>query len=149
MFKLQRNGKGKYRYEYRCCDIPGVTCEKSNSETPLNSDGNGNMVYLDRHSLACSKNNFISQFKLNRNGAKLQYKYQCCGVSNVQKACYKANTNFNADGSGNTVYLDRHRVSCKNNYGITEFKLKRNGGKNKIRYEYECCTVKERVPGKG
>ncbi|CAG2196875.1 unnamed protein product [Mytilus edulis] len=50
-------------------------------------------------------------------------------------------TPWNDDGGGNTVYLDRHRVSCgEPGNVINRFKLERARG-NKIRYRYTCCKL--------
>jgi hypothetical protein len=46
----------------------------------------------------------------------------------------KTNTNYDAEGEGNVIYLDRHIVSCKGN--ISNFKMNRKDGK--YRYDYSC-----------
>ena len=71
-FKLGRNGKGKYKYDYKCCDPQVKATGTENKETPMNDDGNGNMVYLDRHSVDCG-NGLISQFKLGRGRSKFPF----------------------------------------------------------------------------
>jgi hypothetical protein len=146
-FRLQRNYKGKYRYAYVCCDLP-VDCQRHDKKaTSSNSDGNGNMVYLDRHTLQCN-NNFIDAFKLNRDGStKIKYNFDCCVIPD-KKSCYQGTTKFDLDGGGNTVYLDRQNVACRRNYGLTYFKLNRNSAHNRIQYKFECCTIKEVIPSK-
>ena len=57
-------------------------------------------------------------------------------------SCYTSNTNLNAAGGGNTVYLDRHNVRCKLNYGLSMFRLFRGG--DKIAYKMRCCTIKSK-----
>lgn len=48
--------------------------------TPMDADGGGNAVYLDRQHLTCNADEAISQMRLARNGAGTQYQYQytCC-----------------------------------------------------------------------
>uniref|UniRef100_A0A7M5V0H6 Uncharacterized protein n=1 Tax=Clytia hemisphaerica TaxID=252671 RepID=A0A7M5V0H6_9CNID len=142
-FKLGRNGKGKYKYDYKCCDPQMKASVTKETETPLNADGGGNMVYLDRHAIDCG-NGLISQYKLNRNGGKIQYKYTC-KMFTGKRSCYDGSTPMNLDGGGNTVYLDRHNVRCKVNYGLSFFKLYRNDKRNRVAYKYRCCTFLNKV----
>jgi hypothetical protein len=44
------------------------------------------------------------------------------------------NTEYNAEGQGDVIYLDRHTVKCKGN--ISNFKMNRKDGK--YRYDYSC-----------
>jgi len=54
--------------------------------------------------------------------------------------CADKFTPWNADGGGNTVYLDRHRLNCGASSDVLRsFKLERSG--NKIRYKYTCCNL--------
>jgi len=48
--------------------------------TPMDLDGGGNAVYLDRQNLNCHADEAISQFHLARNadGNQYQYQYTCC-----------------------------------------------------------------------
>ena len=91
--------------------------------TQFNLDGRGKFVYLDRHRVACGKNQMI-----------------CCTTS---YPCYPRtfHTRFTYDGRGNTVYLDRQNVKCSNQDFITYFHLNRNSHHNKVRYTYKCCNV--------
>ena len=64
-FKLQRNYKGSYMYQYKCCNPNFVASSTVSKETPPNDDGGGNTVYLDRHHIDCG-NDMIAQMRLNR-----------------------------------------------------------------------------------
>jgi hypothetical protein len=49
--------------------------------TPLDSDGGGNAIYLDRQRLVCDADESLSGFRLIRGGPNLtqyQYEYMCC-----------------------------------------------------------------------
>lgn len=59
-------------------------------------------------------------------------------------SCYTTNTNMNAAGGGNTVYLDRHNVRCKVNYGLSMFRMYRGNGGTKLAYQMRCCTIKSK-----
>ena len=65
-FQLRRDYKGKFQYEYTCCN-PGIASSGvATKETKANDAGNGKTYYLDRHTVDCGANSLISQFKLNR-----------------------------------------------------------------------------------
>lgn len=54
--------------------------------------------------------------------------------------CAEKFTPWNADGGGNTLYLDRHRLNCGASSDVLRsFQLERLG--NKIRYKYMCCNL--------
>lgn len=145
-FRLVRNGQGQYRYVYRCCDL-GVPCsEKNTKNTPPNADGAGNMIYLDRHEITCGNDNFITSFRLIRpTSTQISYRFDCCQVTRDKK-CYNTQTPFNADGGGNTVYLDRHNVECNTGYSMTYIRLLRNGPPHdKVHYSFRCCEIEKPV----
>ena len=48
-------------------------------------------------------------------------------------------TNPDSDGSGKSIYLDRHTLNCGTS-GIAQFQLKRNGS-TEIYYDYECSPT--------
>ena len=101
--------------------------------------GKGNVTFLEKHKISC-ENGFITEFKLNRPYKDLlSYKYQCCIINNIK--CYNANTPFYTEQGGNTVFLDRHYVECKDGYSVSSFQLVRNPPENnKIRYNFKCCN---------
>ncbi|XP_063398874.1 uncharacterized protein LOC134683494 [Mytilus trossulus] len=70
-------------------------------------------------------------------------KLMCLGyiflLSNRVYGCWDKYTDWNDAGKGNTVYLDRHKVSCGGRGNVINmFKLERAGA-NLIRYKYRCC----------
>jgi hypothetical protein len=57
--------------------VPKRIC--SNRATPWNAEGGGNMIYLDRHNIACNDNENLSRIQFVRDGrGKFQYQYRCC-----------------------------------------------------------------------
>ena len=128
------------------------------------------MVYLDRHNIYCydgmgtyAINMFQLQMhkvckgrgKFRRCTSYMRYTTKCCSVPWLRKwtavVCSRSNdkyTHFDEDGGGddgNTVYLDRQRVSCGNTGFIKGFKLQRNGGHDRVRYRYNCCRLRSGI----
>ena len=50
----------------------------------------------------------------------------------------KLNTQFNDEGGGNTIFLDRHNIDCGDN-AVKSFQLTRKGDGN-YRYDYSCSA---------
>jgi hypothetical protein len=59
-------------------------------------------------------------------------------VASVFKVVGSNDTNFSDSGRGNTIYLDRHNIDCKDN-AIKRFRLVNNGG-DQIKYEVTCSS---------
>lgn len=78
---------------------------------------------------------------MERDGGKYRYKYRCC-TTQLQCKNKKHTTQFDSDGNGNTVYLDRQDVDCDRQY-LNAFHLQRNAGGNKVRYSFTCCEMPE------
>ena len=109
------------------------------AQTPANDWGNGNMIFLDRHTLDCDDDG-LNQFRLGRpTGNQIQYKYKCLdGINST--ANINKDTGSNDWGGGNTIFLDRHDVNCDKN-PIAKFRLARPAD-DKIRYDYTCNSKK-------
>ena len=122
--------------------------------TDFNDDGGGNFIYFDRHQISCvddktkTMNGGLNRIHLNRNpdGNKIQFEYNCSDISSVfqfNDKDLKTNLSFlrgtdpNDSGGGNTIYLDRHDISCKDNEILTGLQLLKND-EGKIGYLYAC-----------
>jgi hypothetical protein len=147
-FRLVRDGKGNFRYDYSC-SVPIVSgganiidnaVESTTYKSTVSNDsGGGNNIYLDRHYVGCDEGGFISQFKLDHMGipGKYQYNYTC----NKTKKPLKCRAVLNPptdNGGGNAVYLDRQDVKCNDDEVINAFQLYRPS-ENTIAYSYRCC----------
>jgi len=78
-FRLVRDGRGKFRYNYGCSDKKH-SGKCTNKTTPWNDENRGKYmnIFLDRHHPNCG-NDVMTRFKLQRNGkGKYQYAYTCC-----------------------------------------------------------------------
>ena len=105
--------------------------------TDVQSHGNGNTIYLDRQNVNCNKG-LLSQFKLSKYNNGIQYNYGCSNINT--KNCVNKNTNWNDEGGGNVIFIDRHDLKCDKESYLKQFKLTRNG-KGKYRYNYTCCEI--------
>jgi hypothetical protein len=103
--------------------------------TPLNDNGDGNHVYLDRHDIKCPTGQSLNNFTLDTQGKKMQYKYGC--VSGEIGDGVKKRTPDNK--SGGVRYLDRHNVDCGSDKYITQAKINR-GSHSKWNYDYTCSS---------
>lgn len=77
MFKLERNGRGRFRYTYICCKLlshPPI-CYNKVKNNPFTYDGRGDTVYLDRQAVSCPGNSFLNGLMLNRNMYRSQLRY--------------------------------------------------------------------------
>ena len=59
--------------------------------------------------------------------------------TSVFKVIGSNDTNFDDEGGGNTIYLDRQNVNCKDN-AIKRFHLSRGDGSGKMKYEVSCSS---------
>ena len=126
-------------YEFGCLTGLGIT-ETTEKETEADVDGDPpHSVYLERHTVDCG-NKPITQFRLHRkDGDKIQYKYQCGDTTS--NSCRDVTTEYNDQGAGNVIYLNRHNVKCDEGEYLSKFRLDAddNDTTGKYRYEYKCC----------
>ena len=146
MFHLEANGM-YMRYQYECCNFKDTAaCTNMQRMTMFNEDGDGNAVYLDRHSADCGNTGYINDFKVERNydHSKIRYSYYCCmlnGTWSEKSDCYTTQTSMTYDGYGLVYYLDRQTVSCDSGYALSFFKLFRYSFYSQWAYYYRCCKV--------
>lgn len=139
-FHLSRDGDN-ISYKYNCESNLG-TYENMDKNTELNEYGNtGSLVYLDRHNLDCSaENGFLTQFKYNKEGDKINYNYKCNKDSIKTDTITDHETELNEDGQGNLYYLDRQNIKCPEGKGLVQFKLDRGGTTDKVKYMFKCAS---------
>lgn len=53
--------------------------------------------------------------------------------------CEWKTTDFDHNGGGEAIYLDRHSLHCEEGSVLSYMKLERNSDGGKIRYRYQCC----------
>ena len=76
-FKLARPKTNEISYDYGCVDYLGKQqCREL--DTGWNQESS-NAIYLDRHHVKCNPDEFLSQFRLARDGnGNFRYNYKCC-----------------------------------------------------------------------
>ena len=78
----------KFRYNYSCYQISNLQYQKQtvcyNDVTGWDDNGNGNVIFLDRQDVVCTKSGFSFneiQLKINPNDNwKWRYEFRCCKV---------------------------------------------------------------------
>lgn len=111
----------------------------TSGNTGFNDEGGGNTIFLDRHNVDCGDNSGLSQFNLTRDGqGRFRYNFKCLKSKTPFGSCRDVNTGENDVGGGNSVFLDRHDVSCNDDEVIKQFNLVRPK-ENTIQYNYKCC----------
>lgn len=117
--------------------IPFTEDDTLNS-SPWNDAGNGNFVFLDRHNVDCSDKAINNLHLVSKDENKsYHYEFKCSSGGSLSKPIDKS-TEFNEDGGGNTMYLDRHNIDCGKNKVLTRLQL--ISGNNKIKYDYKCAS---------
>lgn len=148
-FKLVRENSdgqatGNMRYEYSCNRITPLSAPTAKS-TDWNDEGNGNTVYLDRHYVACGPSEVISSFRLVRRlesevpAGEFRYDYSCIDIGSENRTIHE--TEFNDDGGGRSIYLERHNISCPDGKALNSFGLVRNEMQTQYKYVYTCAEI--------
>ena len=119
--------------------------EKCRSKTtPANAAGGGPLIFLDRHRPDCGKSGLITSFRLRRSGvSRIYYSYRCCQL--LAPVCVterKVSRYSPATSQTGPFQLHLQSVYCKTDSFLSAFRLTRNSGRNKIRYEFKCCRVR-------
>jgi hypothetical protein len=79
-FWLKNQGDGTMKYAFKCSDLVHDNNMCYETITPFDEDGDGNMVYLDRHNVECGEGYALTSFGLERNSNdnRIAYRYNCC-----------------------------------------------------------------------
>lgn len=139
-FRLARDGAGHFRYDFTCTEKGNLDSNAPISkDTGFNDEGGGNSIFLDRHNVNCEDNSGLSQFNLTRDGqGKFRYNFKCLKSKTPFGSCRDVNSGENDVGGGNSIFLDRHDISCNDDEVIKQFHLVRPK-ENTIQYNYKCC----------
>jgi hypothetical protein len=146
-YKFIRTGENpnKFYYHYECVDNLNKHNNFIDKQTNLNDYGNGQSIYLDRHSLECPPTHALSKIQLTgqviNDPKQIQYNYRCTDA-NI-KNLSDHDTRYNDDGNMSVIYFDRHDVKCPNNSVLNSVKLRRKFPRSgpsdeQFRFEYKC-----------
>eukprot|EP00927_Polykrikos_kofoidii_P084164 TRINITY_DN87_c0_g1_i17.p1 TRINITY_DN87_c0_g1~~TRINITY_DN87_c0_g1_i17.p1 ORF type:complete len:282 (-),score=12.94 TRINITY_DN87_c0_g1_i17:70-831(-) len=143
-WRLRRKGSpsNNIQFRYTCVDAAPPFGSCSEQATSWNDRGGGNTVYFDRHNLRCATNTALTQWKLDRVGDSIRFKYTCCQATAGLDACSTTTTPPNDDGRGSSINFDRHNVLCPSNKVITQWRLLRPTH-HQISFQFTCCVVRD------
>lgn len=147
-FRLTRPSSDSISYEYRCRQVNLPSCTDKTTDWTYNGGGD-DIVYLDRQFVTCATMSFqtlfrwqtssvLTTFQLQTSGSTFRYAYRCCATgSSLSVQTYYTQWDYAGSASKNSVYLDRHDVSCGTNGMLVGFGLQRSG--SQVRYMYQCA----------
>ena len=75
-----QSNSSKIRYMYKCCNISGRNKASYSAQTPLNNNGGGRVIYLDRHNISCENGYGVTKFHLIESNQKIQYNFSCTKI---------------------------------------------------------------------
>lgn len=137
-FNLHREGNN-FRYNYKCSTGGAPFTGILSKNTPDNENNRGYVEYLDRHDVKCDDDSFLSYFRLVTGAnSTMRYDYRC---SKTDKPLTCRSLSTPQDERGDTYYLDRHNIKCKDDEALQRFKLETTLD-GKIAYNYTCCKFK-------
>jgi len=77
-FRLHRDGTKKVYYKYKCGNVSTQNNACRNTSTPWNEESD-NVWYLDRHYAKCNPDEYMTKFRLVRDGkGNFRYNFRCC-----------------------------------------------------------------------
>jgi len=77
-FRLHRDGTKKVYYKYKCGDVSTQNNACRDTATSWNQESD-NVHYLDRHYAKCNPDEYMTKFRLGRDGkGKFRYEFRCC-----------------------------------------------------------------------
>jgi hypothetical protein len=104
---------------------------RSNRQGTAKTDiGNKKTHFLDRQTVDCGPNP-INRFRLKTPGSKINYNFNCAEKGNLESPQKKV-TDWEDDGGGNLIFLDRLKVQCDDDSLITKFHYARNSKNDKV-----------------
>ena len=104
-------GRVRIEYWHRKVEFE-PNSEVFQSSTEMNDDGEGNMLYLDRHIVRCPPNHALVGFWLTNEGGKMKFNTYSRELKRVTNppVVVERETDLNDDGNGHVMFLDRHVV---------------------------------------
>ncbi len=129
-----------------------IQAQVINFNTPANDDGEGAIVYLDRHDVECPVSHVLQGFDVFRpTDRTISIKYRCIRLQTLTDGVgdYSASTGWTNDFNNlisRKFSADRIQhipVACNNNYALKSFKLEsRTTLFTEIRFKYVCTPLK-------
>lgn len=91
--------------------------------------GGGNILYLDRHNVACAANEIMTGFHLYRpTSSQISYEYRCVTHSSIESSDYiDKRTPYSglnsSDGTNSLDRLNALKAICDTGYALNRFVL--------------------------
>ena len=122
-------------------DTAGVDPKKTTYYTGLNDAGGIN--FLDRHSIDCPKNGFLTSLHFEEDGGKFRVQYICTDYNAIRTDCEDVNNGFQSIGD-HMIYMDRQRVTCPGGKYMTSYRPITSGTDTTI--QSRCCNAQGLYP---
>eukprot|EP00928_Gymnodinium_smaydae_P037196 TRINITY_DN25863_c0_g2_i1.p1 TRINITY_DN25863_c0_g2~~TRINITY_DN25863_c0_g2_i1.p1 ORF type:complete len:1342 (-),score=166.03 TRINITY_DN25863_c0_g2_i1:240-4217(-) len=118
---------------------PLVSCRTISTNWYTN--GGGNAVYLQYHTVQCNSNEVLNMWHLENNDQQ-QYRinYQCCESPSLG-SCSSMGTGINSYGDGNSYFLNRHNVQCPLKNQMLQHWHLETYAQNNYQIQFTCCAV--------
>ncbi len=103
--------------------------------------------FLDRQNIQCGSDKFLNQFQLEYDAKsdRARYKYKCCPIDNSKhtSTLIQKTTPKNDSGNWDARYIDRHNLTCNDNFGMNQlvFQSFYDSPTGNMRYSYNCINV--------
>ena len=129
------------------CETPiPFTLSSTQKNTGFNDSGNGQLIYLDRHTLDCSTGP-IHDLQLVRdpaNSNNIRYNYHCADGGNFGPVMTRS-TPSTSEGANNAKELiGKHLIQCDPQSVLSKIRLTRDGN-GKFHYDYSCLPSKTQM----
>eukprot|EP01051_Picozoa_sp_SAG22_P027647 SAG22_NODE_9354_length_594_cov_0.664646_1_plen_130_part_00 len=126
--------------------VPGGLNSCSDHDTGWNGLGRFELVFFDRHNVACPTDTpVMTQWKINAgSGSHFKVDYTCCRTS-MASQCHSATSAEISDNNGlvNTDGLvftaTNYMQTCGSSEFMSRWQMARADGR--IHLDYECCTL--------
>jgi len=146
--------KGGNQFEFHCYNTKNSPSHSYQTNT--GNQWNGEIQFLDRQKVFCNDHYFLTRFQGRRVGGDVTIDLTCKTYPDKNYRCDDRYTDYNQ--KGNTAYLDRHSVYCRDGEALRgwegqtgNYNCRRNwwGGTdcdNGFRFHYQCCSAEAPDP---
>ena len=114
---------GLMSYSYTCQELRGAA-DLTAQTTGANSDGGGNIEFLDRHPVACAQGAALRRFRLETLSSTMYYNYTCATVPGLGACTNRTTSPGQSYQQYQADYLDRVPVACLGGEVLSYFQHK-------------------------
>ena len=110
-------------YSYTCQELRGAS-NLTAQATAADSDGGGNIEFLDRHPVACASGAALRRFRLATSGSSMYYNFTCAAVPGLGACTNRTTSPGQSYALYQSDYLDRVPVACLGGEVLSYFQHK-------------------------